>query len=254
MEGRNTSIGSSLLWARSHLRRGGSPHPGETSSPRKGERKVPNILRKSPSKDVKTGTTKPSAKEKESKSKKPTDREKEKKVEKPLPKEQESKEMKSAEKEKPSSKWKKSTEKEVEKPSSKEKESKGKKYVDKEKEKKVEKPSIKEQDIERGLKVAPRIHKKSLSDVLKVQHPEMKKKKPAPTFEQLAADSQKILATLKLTQASMASVASKEKSVSKKNSTKDLKEPTNVTNFGLTRSSFLVFNNKLPFGYFEEDV
>ena len=64
-----------------------------------------------------------------------------------------------------------------------------------------------------------------MSDVLKVQNPELKKKKSAPTFEQLAADSKKILATIKMTKATTGSVSSKEKAVSNGNSNKDFKEP-----------------------------
>ena len=37
LEGRHATVGSSLLWTRRHLGRGGSPHPGETSSPGEGE-------------------------------------------------------------------------------------------------------------------------------------------------------------------------------------------------------------------------
>merc|ERR1712038_517975 len=102
------------------------------------------------------------------------------------------------------------------------------------------------------------------SDLLKVQDTseglvedgkkELKKKKPVPTFEQLVADSEKILATLRMTQATTASDSSKEKSDSRGNSSKNLKEPTNTSKFGLTRSSFFVFDNKLPFGCFEEDI
>ena len=126
------------------------------------------------------------------------------------------------------------------KPPEKEQESKGKKSSEK----------------ERGVKVAQKKTKESVSDMLKVQDPaqglveggdkEMKKKNSAPTFEQLVADSEKILATLKMTQTTTAN----EKPVSKG---KNSKEPRNASKFGLTRSSFFVFNNKLPFGCFEED-
>ena len=78
----------------------------------------------------------------------------------------------------------------------------------------------------------------------------MSQKKSAPTFEQLVADSEKILATIKMTQATTGGVSAKEKSVSKK----ELNEPTYTSKFGLSRSSFSVFYNKLPFGCFEEDI
>merc|ERR1712150_35341 len=92
----------------------------------------------------------------------------------------------------------------------------------------------KSSDKEREIKVAPKIAKETVSDVLKVQNPEMKKKKSAPTFEQLAADSKKILATIKMTQPTTGSVASKEKAVSDGKSNKDFKETSNVSKFGLT--------------------
>ena len=182
-----------------------TPFQIPVSSPWKSERKVPNILRKSPSKDVKTTKTNPTAKEQESKGKKSLDKEKERKVEKP---------------------------------SSKEQESEGKKSSDR----------------KRKVTVGQKIPKETLSEVLKVQNPEMKKKKSAPTFEQLAVESEKILASIKMTQATKESFSSKEQSGSEGNSSKDSKEPANASKFGLTRSSFFVFNNKLPFGQFEEDI
>ena len=183
------------------------------SSPRKSERKVPNILRRSPSKVVKVDKIKPPAKEDESKGKKSSGKEIEKKIENLPAKTHESKVKKSSEKEK-------------------------------------------------GVKVSQKSSKES--DLLKVQDTseglvedgkkELKKKKPVPTFEQLVADSEKILATLRMTQATTASDSSKEKSDSRGNSSKNLKEPTNTSKFGLNRSSFFVFDNKLPFGCFEEDI
>ena len=89
-----------------------------------------------------------------------------------------------------------------------------------------------------------------MSDVLKVQHHETNQKKSTPTFEQLVADSEKILATIKMAPATTGSVSAKEKPMSEK----ELNEPTNTSKFGLSRSSFSVFYNKLPFGCFEEDI
>ena len=153
-----------------------------TSSPRKTEGKVPNILCKSSSKDVKIGKIKPPTKQQEFKGKKGKD--------------------------------------------------------------------------ERRITVAQKSPKESVSDVLNVPDPrqglveggntEIKTNNSAPVFEQLLADSEKILATLKMTQTTTAN----EKPVSKG---KNSKEPRNASKFGLTRSSFFVFNNKLPFGCFEED-
>ena len=129
------------------------------------------------------------------------------------------------------------------KPPTEQQEFKGKKSSEKEKDK-------------RRIKVAQKSPKESVSYVLNVQDPpqglmergntEIKKNKSAPIFEQLLADSEKILATLRMTQATTPN----EKPVSK---VKNSKEPINASKFGLTRTSFFVFNNKLPFGCFEED-
>ena len=60
------------------------------------------------------------------------------------------------------------------------------------------------------------------------------------TFEQMAAESKKILTTLRLSQE-----AKRVEDVQTKKGSED---------FGLSRSKFFVFQEKLPFGYFEEDI
>ena len=60
------------------------------------------------------------------------------------------------------------------------------------------------------------------------------------TFEQMAAESRKILTTLRLSQE-----ATRVEDIQTKKGSED---------FGLSRSKFFVFQEKLPFGYFEEDI